>query len=424
MMGSATPLESALVRKVRRLWVIALLLGIVGTEGTARVGLKWIHAKGLIVEAPHTRSLSPAHREIIRTRILGNQTEYTDYSPQLGWTIKPNGRSALYHSNSQGIRADGDYSTRPPSSVLRIATFGDSFTHGDDVGGEDTWQSQLEGMDPQIEVLNFGVGGYGTDQALLRYQHEGIGFHPRVVFLGFFPENIYRVVSVFRPFYVPETLLPMSKPSFRLGDRGLELFPNPIPSRAEYGTLLTDTERELARLGRRDYHFNRAYRQQSGWVAALDVAAMSLHYVRRAMNASDAIEIGGRFNPASEAYKILVGVFLRFRDVAEASGSRPIVLILPGPRDIADHRRGRPRRYAPLLPELERQGIDHVDLMDALDSHANDAMFVAVDRHYTPIENGIVARSLHDYLIGQRIIEPLASAGPTVGLRAPGGPRS
>ena len=52
---------------------------------------------------------------------------------ELGWTVKPSGHSEEYRANSEGIRSDVSYSDAPAPGVLRIATFGDSFTHGDEV---------------------------------------------------------------------------------------------------------------------------------------------------------------------------------------------------------------------------------------------------------------------------------------------------
>ena len=61
----------------------------------------------------------------------------------------------------------------PPPGSLRIAAFGDSFTHGDEVPNEDTWQEILMRAHPDVEAMNFGVGAYGLDQAFLHYQRDG-----------------------------------------------------------------------------------------------------------------------------------------------------------------------------------------------------------------------------------------------------------
>ena len=163
---------------------------------------------------------------------------------------------------------------RPGLRAVLMTAFGDSFTHCDGVANSFTWEYLLERLNPALEVLNFGVGGYGTDQALLRYELEGMAFHPHIAILGFLPENIHRVVSVFRPFYFPMTGIPMSKPRFK---------PHQAP----------------------------------------------LTFKR-----SDQIELNDRFNPDSEAFQIVARVFSRFRDESFRSGSLPLALILPDIDDI------------------------------------------------------------------------------------------
>ena len=49
-----------------------------------------------------------------------------------------------------------------------MLTVGDSFTFGDQVNNDQTWQSCINKKQNQIELLNGGVGGYGSLQALKR----------------------------------------------------------------------------------------------------------------------------------------------------------------------------------------------------------------------------------------------------------------
>ena len=60
-----------------------------------------------------------------------------------------------------------------PDGSLRLACFGDSFTFGDEV--QDAWcyPAMLEQRNPGLEALNYGVGAYGTDQALLQIHLQG-----------------------------------------------------------------------------------------------------------------------------------------------------------------------------------------------------------------------------------------------------------
>ena len=158
------------------------------------------------------------------------------HDPVAGWVPRPDSASAngLYRYNSQGLRSPvAAYADRPDSGVLRLALFGDSFTHGDDVPYEDSFGATLERLLNErgrpAEVLNFGVGGYGLDQALLRYLGQGVAFHPDIVVMGFQPENLKRNLNLLRPLYDPRTTLPFFKPRYVVHDSTLRLINYPVP---------------------------------------------------------------------------------------------------------------------------------------------------------------------------------------------------
>ncbi|MEO0565742.1 MAG: SGNH/GDSL hydrolase family protein, partial [Chloroflexota bacterium] len=144
------------------------------------------------------------------------------YDAVLGWSPRPNatGLGGLWTSNDAAIRAAEPYETVPQDGVLRIALFGGSFTAGDEVADAETWAQTLEtslnAAGVATEVLNFGVNGFGTDQAYLRWQSIGQTFRPDIVILGFMPENIMRNVNIFRPVYLPNANFIYSKPRYVL----------------------------------------------------------------------------------------------------------------------------------------------------------------------------------------------------------------
>ncbi|NWG76198.1 MAG: SGNH/GDSL hydrolase family protein, partial [Rubrivivax sp.] len=163
---------------------------------------------------------------------LASTTSFIIYDPLLGWTHRPRSRSTnnLYFLNADGIRAAAPecfISKEPPPGTLRIALFGDSFTFGADVPFQETWgyylQDEIEKSGVRAEVLNFGVGGYGMDQAYLRWKEVGCKFSPDIVIFGFHPENVKRNVNLIRSLYVPQTGIPFSKPRFVLEDGRLRL---------------------------------------------------------------------------------------------------------------------------------------------------------------------------------------------------------
>ncbi|PON10878.1 hypothetical protein C2W62_47755 [Candidatus Entotheonella serta] len=121
------------------------------------------------------------------------------------------------------MRGDHNYEKVPSPHRIRISTFGDSFTHGDGVYNHETWQEKLNSLHHKLEVLNFGVPGFGLDQAFLRFQHDGIEFTSNIVFIGFMSADIRRGVNTYRPFALAHTGLPLSKPRFIIEDDQLVL---------------------------------------------------------------------------------------------------------------------------------------------------------------------------------------------------------
>ena len=103
-----------------------------------------------------------------------SKPEFTQYDRSIGFdlvagsSIKgisngPNQQNWGFSINDDKLRT----STRNNSST-KILTVGDSFTFGDQVNNDQTWQSCLNKNQNKLELLNGGVGGYGSLQALKR----------------------------------------------------------------------------------------------------------------------------------------------------------------------------------------------------------------------------------------------------------------
>ena len=103
---------------------------------------------------------------------------------ELGYTIGKDKDTGIYKSNFQRMRSDKEY-TLLPTDKLRVAAFGDSFVFCDGEKNADTWEQQLEDSVGNLEVMNFGVSGYGLGQSYLRYLQDGIKFQPDVIFFNY-----------------------------------------------------------------------------------------------------------------------------------------------------------------------------------------------------------------------------------------------
>ena len=148
------------------------------------------------------------------------------YDDLMGWTIGPNRESSnnRYYSSSEGIRApQKGVSYAKHTDRTRIALVGDSFTFAENVAYQDSWGYLLEKeLGSEFEVLNFGVGGYGVDQAYLRYEKDVRQWKPKVVIFAFISDDVERTMLLYYSLSRGSWLVPYSKPRFILRDEALK----------------------------------------------------------------------------------------------------------------------------------------------------------------------------------------------------------
>ncbi len=380
--------------------VVAIVLAFGLVELFAYGALFILKSSGRASYAPIYRDrVTENNRKEIEV-LLSGQNKYIGLDATCGWTILPNGTSKLYQSNAAGFRANREYAPKPPEGIVRVLAFGDSFTHGDQIGNDDTWENVLEKSNPKLEILNFGVPGYGPDQAWLRYQQKGKGYEPRIVMMGFMPENIHRVVNVFRPFYYEGTGTPLAKPRFVLRGDGLELVPSELKSIEDYQNFLREPGPALARMGARDFHYGFNYGTTTfDFLATVRLGQM---VGSRLFANHGPMRLSGEFNPNSEALAIVERVLTGFAAEVRADGARPVVLITPGVSDIERLRDGRSIRYAPLLEVLKQRGLEVWDGREAFVKYgATQDMKELFTGHYAPEGARVVARWLGERLAAE-----------------------
>lgn len=377
--------------------LLALLFGattVAAVELLARGGLTLLERRGIEYQPLVADRLSPEHQALLENLLAGRPSLF-QHDAVLGWTLRPGFRSELCTIGHDGLRRDPE---RPPpaADAVRLATFGDSFTFGGDVADRFAYPEVLARLDAGLEVENYGVPAYGLDQAFLRYQREGRARPPQIVVIGFMAENIFRDVSVFRPFYRPPTELPLAKPRFLPGLPDPTLVENPMPRLEDYRRLLAQPAETLRQLGRNDF-FYRTRPHAGGFDTS---AAVRLAKLAREQLAPDSgIVRRGYYETDSEAFRVTAGLFSAFYEMALRDGAQPVVLILPERGDVERWRSSRTKRYAPLLQFLATQRYRVVDAMTALDAAGNDRpVKELIPAHLTPVANQMVAEHLLDQL--------------------------
>ena len=105
----------------------------------------------------------------------------------LGWRHRPGAvarfKDAVVRINSKGLR-DEEIAPVAAASDFRILFLGDSQVFGDGVEAEETFVQALQRELRDVQSINAGVIGYGTDQQLLYYERDGAALAPKLIVVG------------------------------------------------------------------------------------------------------------------------------------------------------------------------------------------------------------------------------------------------
>ena len=317
------------------------------------------------------------------------------FDPALGWTNRPGSASpdGAVHVNALGLRGTREYAPETPAGVLRAVACGESFTFGEEVADGEAWTARLEERWSGLEVLNLGVGGYGTDQALLRLRSmTGAIGRVDAVLVGLMLENIGRNVNRYRPLWYP-TSMPAAKPRFVLAGETLELVAQPFATRAEFVAAVRSGD-VLARLADREHWSDDYVPAALRWSAAARLLAAKRAYADRDLRALWADEAG-------EPYRTTLALLEGFRAAARELGTEHVlVLVFPTREDLAIYAARGERYWGGLFEDLARRGIAAIDLAEplAIAARASDAPKLYRYSHLSPEGNSIVAREVHAWL--------------------------
>jgi hypothetical protein len=163
--------------------IAALLVAICVMEGAFSLG--WFAYQGVA-----------GGKEQIAERL------HTQYDEELGWINIPGrkfeelyGPGRTLTTNAQGFRGADDVADEVPPGRVRMICSGDSFTLGYGVDDRETWCAELVQLEPRLETVNLGQGGYGIDQAFLWYRRVGFPLPHQVHLFSFIDDDFIRMQS-------------------------------------------------------------------------------------------------------------------------------------------------------------------------------------------------------------------------------------
>ncbi len=369
--------------------------------------------------------------------------------PYLGWFHVPNRGGVSYseygefkapvHINARGLR-DREIGYDNPQGAYRVLVLGDSFAEALQVPLEDTFvklaETELSREDGPVEVINGGVGGWGTDQEALFYMVEGFRYQPDLVLLFFFVHN--DTLNNYEPLEVARNHGKVEKPFFHLQNG--ELVPPDFPFEPPEDTPAdADQAASPPLLGTANWLQGHAalYRLLSPYVREVPALLHTLGPTgilggMAAFMAQDTELSPSYFvyqaDPSSDwqaAWELTGQIIEGLNREVEADGSRLAVVIIGAPEQIYPERWQRVLDQTPSLQAtdwdlaapnrrltaiLDRAGIPYVDLLPIFRQAAQEEnappLHFAHDGHWTPAGHRLAAEAITSFVQQLRLQAP------------------
>lgn len=348
--------------------------------------------------------------------------KFIDYSfdPNLGWVRKPNSKGIEHGLNGEiefKIDSIGSRSNSYGELVPQIASFGDSYVFCRQVENDETWQAQLSNQSG-LGVLNFGVGNYGLDQALIRYENMTLPDTVKIVIMGFVPETICRIQSYWKHYLEFGNTFAF-KPRYMLLPNGeLTLHDNQIRNEEDFLSL----ESKLPYIQTRDRFYNDKFRSlQFRFPYILSLVRNPARQIKlissiltRALlrfigisnswieNLPFTLIMRDNINDAHKLYKdvesteLLNVLLVRFKETAISRGHTPLVLVMP---QLLDLKLGSKTNYQNYFQKISLS-IPIIDVTDKLLNVEIEKLYVNdhYGGHFSAFGNSLIKEEILTWL--------------------------
>lgn len=342
---------------------------------------------------PYHMPLKRVEKELLAYRDGGGAGVL--YDPELGWALRP----GINNHNTAGFVTTGPVPDRVGTpGTLRIALLGDSYTQGEfRTGWWRVLEEKMNAAGAKTEVLNFGVGAYGIDQAYLRWHRDCAPWKPDIVIFGFMVDGCVRDLNLLRMLRDPDSGVPFMKPRFTPDGDGLKLVNSPTPDPREIAAILRNFAGWPS--SRHEYFFNAADYRMTWWRHSRFAALVEA----RLTHSADLESSKHFFDPDGDAGQIAVRILRRMRTEVEASGAVFYVALLPCPPDIESLSKGD----QPLQSELYDKIGKEFSMISLERPVAEAAAGMDLDEcfpesHYNESLNAVIGAKVAAYLLEQR----------------------
>jgi hypothetical protein len=292
-----------------------------------------------------------------------------------------------------------------------LSLFGDSFTWSTGVADEDAWGSILAAK-LKCRVANFGVGGYGTDQAFLRFR--SLPAAGAVVLLNHLSENILRNVNQYRNLLYPGHEFTF-KPRFVDRNGGVELVPTPEVPASEILKFLQDPTPYLPN----EYFLpgGPSGIQEIKFPFSLTIlkATLTNYHIHAKLAGIPRYADFYRPEHSSDGLNVTHGILRSFAFEATARGQIPIVTLIPTCDDLKYFNAVGAFPYDHLTKMIAVQGIRYIDFGEKIAKRIKgsppEGLYQVCSGHFNEAGNRLLAEITFNYLVSDPEIQRRLVAG-------------
>ena len=326
---------------------------------------------------------------------------FAQRDPKLGWPAKDSLGTANY-----GVTGARPLPSFPESAKPCVSVYGDSYTYSSYVGPADAW-SNLVAQSMDCRVANYGVPGYGTDQAYLRFVNNPQD-GARFAILGVATVDIIRLVNQDRSLLWRADQGLLLKPRFSIvEDDKLTLIEMPWFGPAQLSEYLKRPERFLKYEWFMPGTPDGPIVFEMPYSIALLRSFTNPRVVNKLLGKPSWIQFYDRDHP-SGALTLLTRITEQFIRLAVERGIRPVVLIIPTSQDLIYAREEGRNPSASYLEELHERQIEHLDILPYMLRYLgeNDVCNVFTEKtwlgfcwgHYNPEGEEVIASLVYEKL--------------------------
>ena len=343
------------------------------------------------------------------------------FDKELGWVRKPNS-SGIEHGKCGDIKYHIDkYGSRQNAfkGKVSVASFGDSYTFCRQVKDNETWQVYLS-QHLNSKVLNFGVGNYGVDQALLYYQKHNLPASTEFVILGFVPETICRVQSHWKHYLEFGNTFAF-KPRFTFENEELIFHENPIKNLSDFNEIhkIIDSIKHSDSFYKKKFRklqfrfpylftFFLNFRRNSILFFLLFKKKLfhTFGYSNSNLDNAPFFKImKDNLDDAYDMYKdkascdLLENLLLRFCEEAQKKGHKPLIVVMPQLIDLKANNDMDTVPYTNFFLNLSHK-VHVIDMTKHIKSLEQDEMYTEdlYGGHFSARGNKLVANTIFDFL--------------------------